>query len=111
MNANNFTEMLVTAFNEANQYCQANQLAELSPVVMTKALIDQNQGLVAPIISKLGQPGQQFINDIEEAVEKSPRVSGATSVYMAPSINEALSKAENYKIILKMNFFLLILFS
>ncbi len=97
MNPNNFTEMLISAFNEANQYCQEQKLPEINPLVMTKVLLDQRDGLVGSIINKLGKEGRTFLNEIENAVASIPRVSGTSSVYMSPSINEAITKAEQYK--------------
>ncbi len=97
MNANNFTEMLVAAFNEANQFCQQEKLAELNPLVLTKVLIEQKDGLVGPIINALGPAGQAFRDDINEAISTSPRVSGNANIYLSPSINEAITKAEQYK--------------
>lgn len=97
MNSNNFTEKLIEAFNDANQFCQTEGLAEINPLVMTKSLIDQHNGLVGPLLSKLGKPGALFASEINAEINKSPKVSGTPSVYLSPAINEAISKAENYK--------------
>lgn len=97
MNSQNFTEKLIEAFNEANNYCQENQLPEISPAVLGKVLIDQKDGLVGPIIDRLGQPGQIFSKDIQAKVLKSPKVSGSHQVNFSPSIAEALKVAEKQK--------------
>lgn len=97
MNADNFTAMLVEAFNEAKKYCEDHNIQELTPAIMAKSLIDQKEGLVSEILKSLGPPGQALVREIEQAVSSSPRLSQVSTVYLSPSLSDAINKAENYK--------------
>lgn len=101
MNAENFTAMLVEAFNEAKKYCESHGIQEITPPVMAKALIEQKDGLVSQILKNLGPPGQALVREIEQAVSSTPRLSNVSTVYLSPSLAEAVSKAEEYKKIFK----------
>jgi ATP-dependent Clp protease ATP-binding subunit ClpB len=97
MNAENFTSMLTEAFNEAKKYCEEHAIQELSPAILAKTLINQRNGLVTEIVKSLKAPGQAFEQEIEKLVLTSPKISQVSTVYLAPSIPDALSKAEKYK--------------
>ena len=97
MNSNNFTEKLISAFNDANQLCLDKNLAEINPLLMAKVLIEQNGGLVGAIIIHLGKEGQSFAEAVNREVEKSPKVSGSNSASFSPSINEAMRKAQYHQ--------------
>lgn len=96
MNGENFTQMLVEAFNQAKSFCEKNGHQEITPAILAKTLIEQPDGLVPEIIREAKSEGQALAKAIETAVLKTPKVSGASSVYFSPSIQEAIKNGEKY---------------
>lgn len=94
MNAENFTEMLVSALNQAKTYCEEQGFQELSPAILAKILIEQPQGLGEMIIADAGPKGARLAELVGDAVEKSPRVTGVSQVYFSPLFQEAIAKAK-----------------
>lgn len=95
MNAENFTEMLVDAFNKAKTYCEENGHQEIGPAILAKTLIEQKDGLVPEIIKSNGAKGARLASAIVEAVVALPKVTGAkTNVYLAPSIEQTIKRAK-----------------
>lgn len=95
MNAENFTEMLVKAFNDAKSYCEEKGHQEIGPVVMAKVLIDQPDGLVREIIKAAGERGEKLASQIDDAIKSLPKVTGgASSVYFSPSMQEVINRAK-----------------
>src|SRR5262245_51954916 len=97
MNAENFTTMLVEAFNEAKKYCESHGYQEITPAIIAKILIDQRDGLVGAMVRSLGPPGQALVREIDQAVSTSPRQSQVSNVYLSPSLSDAINKADRFK--------------
>jgi ATP-dependent Clp protease ATP-binding subunit ClpB len=95
MNAENFTQMLVNAFNQATSYCENHGYQEVGPAIMAKLLIDQKEGLVGEILKSAGAQGATLAASINDAVAHLPQVTGnKTKVYFSPSLQTAISRAQ-----------------
>jgi ATP-dependent Clp protease ATP-binding subunit ClpB len=94
MNAENFTEMLVDALNQAKSYCETEGFAEITPAVVAKTLIEQPDGLVGELVKSLAKNGEQLAANINDTVLNMPKVSGGVSVQFSPLMRDAVGEAQ-----------------
>ncbi len=66
----------------------------IEPEHLLLALLDQEGGLVAPILQKIGANPAHVKGKTEEALRKLPQVSGAVQVYLSPLLNSLLDAAQ-----------------
>jgi len=71
---------------------QANQ-QQVEPVHILAALLARSDGLVAPLLTKLGAAPEAISTDVRREIDRLPKVSGAAQQFLSPASNEALSKA------------------
>ncbi len=69
-----------------------NQQIEVEHLLL--ALLDQQDGVVAPVLKKLGADPAAIRNDIEAAVARLPKVDGLVQSYLSPRLNRLFDKAE-----------------
>ncbi|HLI77474.1 MAG TPA: Clp protease N-terminal domain-containing protein, partial [Acidobacteriaceae bacterium] len=75
---------------------------EVLPVHLMAALLEDKEGVVLPVLEKVGVPVQQVLAQMNAAMAKLPKVQGASQ---QPGMGNALSKvldgafreAENFK--------------
>lgn len=101
MKADNFTQMLIEGFNRAKSYCEKNGHQEVTPAIMAKVLIEEPDGLVGGITREAKASGEKLLSLINSAVMKTPKVTGSQTIYLAPSIEEAIKLAQGYATRLK----------
>ena len=58
------------------------------------ALIDQPEGVVVPILKKLGADPGRIKAETDEALNKLPRVEGLVQTYLSPRLNKLFERAE-----------------
>ncbi|MEK7368185.1 MAG: Clp protease N-terminal domain-containing protein, partial [Planctomycetota bacterium] len=84
------------AIQEAQQLAQSKGQQQIELVHLLSALIEQEQGIVGPILEKLGVNKDFVYSKCQDAIEKLPQVSGPAGfgqVYISPGLNEILNAA------------------
>jgi len=67
---------------------------EIGPLHLLAALLEQEEGVVAPVLKKLGAEPTLIAQEVESALERLPKVEGAPAgQYMAKALGETLEKA------------------
>jgi ATP-dependent Clp protease ATP-binding subunit ClpB len=66
---------------------------QIEPLHLLWALVAQGDGVVPPLLEKLGVAPAALATEIEKQVSRLPKVSGAAQQYLSPASNEALEKA------------------
>jgi ATP-dependent Clp protease ATP-binding subunit ClpB len=66
---------------------------QMEPLHLLLALIDQKEGIVPSLLTKLGVPPASVAKEAEQAVEKLPKVGGTTDHYLSPALKEVLDQA------------------
>ncbi len=94
MNIEKFTEKAQSALYEAQALAQRMGHQELDAEHLLLALLDQEEGLVPQILSRVGANPAHIRQHIEVALKDRPRVSGSTQVYLSPRTQKVLSVAE-----------------
>src|SRR6185295_4376920 len=67
------------AIQEAQRDARARGNAELTPDHVLLALLRQNEGVVVPILQKLGANAEGLASELEDEIDRRPKVSGASA--------------------------------
>ncbi|MEE9200110.1 MAG: Clp protease N-terminal domain-containing protein, partial [Candidatus Brocadiales bacterium] len=82
------------AIQDAQELALSKGQQQTESVHLLSALITQEQGIVGPILEKLGLNRDFMYSKCQEAVEKLPQVSGTSALsqaYISPELNEILN--------------------
>src|SRR6185312_17074874 len=97
-----FTLKAQEAMQRANELASEHGNPELLPLHLLGALLEDREGIVPPVLEKIGIAPQAALNDVYSAIEKLPKVSGATSQASLSSVasqllERAFKEASNFK--------------
>ncbi len=97
-----FTVKAQEAVQRANDLASEHGNPELLPVHLLAALIEDKEGIVPPVLEKIGIGVQAVLHDLYQAIDKLPKVSGgATQATTSPALNklleQAFKEASNFK--------------
>ena len=94
MNYENFTIKAQEALQESSSIANKNDNAEIAPEHLLLALLEQQDGLVVPVVERVGVNAIELSNKVRELVNSNPKVSGAAQVYFSSSLQKILANAE-----------------
>ena len=95
MNYENFTIKTQEALQEASSIANKNDNSEIGSEHVLQALLEQQDGLIAPVVERVGVPAIELTKKVRELVASNPKVSGAAQVYFSGPMQKILAKAEN----------------
>ena len=104
MDYEKFTIKSQEALQEASSIALKNDSSEINGLHVLLALIEQKDGLVAPIIDRIGIPSYELSKRLKETISSAPKVSGAAQVYLSNEMQKILAKAEGEMAALKDQF-------
>src|SRR5215475_6455720 len=81
------------ALQSAQTHAQENGNPQVTPEHLLFALIEQKEGVVLPILQKLGVNLQSLAGDLAAAVSKLPEVQGQAEIYISSGLNSVLEGA------------------
>src|SRR5215471_16517424 len=81
------------ALQSAQTHAQENGNPQVTPEHLLFALIEQKEGVVLPILQKLGVNLQSLAGDLAAAVSKLPKVQGQAEIYISSGLNRVLEDA------------------
>src|SRR5277367_4142209 len=90
------------AVQAASGHAAENGNPEVQPLHLMAALLEDHEGVVIPVLEKVGVPVEQLVSGVNGAIEKLPKVQGGAA---QPGLSQALQKvlaqgfkeAENFK--------------
>ncbi len=89
------------ALQSAQAHAQEKGNSYVAPEHLLWALIEQKDGVVLPILQKLGVTLQGIARDLATAVSKLPKVQGQSELFISPSLNrvieDSFKEADNFK--------------
>jgi ATP-dependent Clp protease ATP-binding subunit ClpB len=91
-----FTVKAQEAVQRANELASEHGNPELAPAHLLAALVEDREGIVAPVLEKIGIGPQAVLSDLYQEIEKLPKVSGsggAQQPSMSSQINQVLEKS------------------
>jgi ATP-dependent Clp protease ATP-binding subunit ClpB len=88
-----FTVKAQEAVQRASELASEHGNPELLPVHLLAALVEDKEGIVTPVLEKIGIGPQGVLNDIYAQIEKLPKVSGAAAQpTMSSQVNQLLDR-------------------
>src|SRR5437870_2530100 len=99
---NKFTVKAQEAVQRANELASEHGNPELLPVHILAALVEDKEGIVPPVLEKIGIGPQAVLNDLYRELERLPKVSGgAAQPGLSQAANQLLERAfkeaDNFK--------------
>jgi ATP-dependent Clp protease ATP-binding subunit ClpB len=90
------------AVQAASAHAAENGNPEVLPVHLMAALLEDHEGVVLPVLEKVGVPVQQLLAGMNAAIEKLPKVQGSNaqpgmSGALQKVMEQAFKEAENFK--------------
>jgi ATP-dependent Clp protease ATP-binding subunit ClpB len=97
-----FTVKAQEAVQRGNDLASEHGNPELMPVHLLAALVEDREGIVPPILEKIGMGTQAVLNEAYREIERLPKVSGAaTQATLSQPMNQLLERAfkeaDNFK--------------
>ena len=96
-----FTLKAQEAVQEAQDIAARHDQQQVEPLHLLGALVAQHDGVVPPLIEKLGVRPETLANDIESRLMRYPKVTGAVQQQLSPAGNKVLEgafvEAEQFK--------------
>jgi ATP-dependent Clp protease ATP-binding subunit ClpB len=90
-----FTVKAQEAVQRANELASENGNPELLPVHLLAALLEDKEGIVVPVLEKIGIGPEGVLAEVYQEIAKLPKVSGsgAHQATMSSQVNELLEKS------------------
>ena len=89
-----FTVKAQEAVQRANEVASENGNPELLPIHLMIGLLEDREGIVPPVLEKIGIGPQAVLADLNKEVQRLPKVSGgANQPAMSPAMNQLLERA------------------
>jgi ATP-dependent Clp protease ATP-binding subunit ClpB len=89
-----FTVKAQEAVQRANELASEHGNAEVLPLHLLAALIEDKEGIVPPVLEKIGIGPQAVLNDLYGEIDRLPKVSGESSqATLSPAVNQLLERA------------------
>jgi ATP-dependent Clp protease ATP-binding subunit ClpB len=91
-----FTVKAQEAMQRANELASEHGNPELAPLHLLAALVEDKEGIVAPVLEKIGIGPQAVLSDLYKEIEKLPKVSGSAGAQqpsMSSQINQVLERS------------------
>ena len=101
MNYENFTIKTQEALQEASSIANRNDNSEIGCEHVLEALLEQKDGLIAPVVERIGIPSAELLNKVKQIISQNPKVSGGAQVYFSSQLQKVIAKAENEMAALK----------
>ncbi|NTW65552.1 MAG: ATP-dependent chaperone ClpB [Nitrospirae bacterium] len=89
-----FTLKSQEAVQAAQELAAKSKHQQIEPEHLVRALIEQQEGVVTPVLKKLGADPAAVSADIEQALERLPKVEGLVQTYLSARLNKLFEKAE-----------------
>ena len=95
MNLEKFTIKSQEAIQEASSIALKNDSSEIGGEHVLQALLEQQDGLIVPIINRIGIPVAELLDKVKDSVNSYPKVRGSSSVYFSNEMQKIIVKAES----------------
>lgn len=99
MDANKFTKKSLDAINAAQSVAIEYQNMNVEQEHLLYALLDQENGLISQLFSKIGADSESVKNVLRQKISALPKVTGsgreANTVYISQDVDKCLTLAEN----------------
>ena len=95
MRLDKFTLRAQEAIQSAIELAERNQNQQVEPEHLLAAMLEQPEGIVRPILGKLGVNVQVVLNDVQAAIARFPRVEGGQR-YFSPRLSQIFTATQKH---------------
>ena len=95
MRLEKFTLRAQEAIQSAIELAERNQNQQVEPEHLLAAMLEQPEGIVRPILGKLGVNVQVVLNDVQAAIARFPRVEGGQQ-YFSPRLSQIFTATQKH---------------
>lgn len=81
------------ALQAAQEVAAQRDHQQIEPLHLLAALLQQREGIVPPLLARLGVRPDVLSTELEQKLEQLPRVSGISQQYLSPASNDILKQA------------------
>jgi len=81
------------ALQEAQEVAARHDHQQVEPLHLLAALLAQSDGVVRPLLTRLGVPPETLSRDIEQGFDRLPKVTGVGQQHIGPALNQVFEKA------------------
>jgi ATP-dependent Clp protease ATP-binding subunit ClpB len=81
------------ALQSAEELAGRHQNQQVEPVHLLAALVAQKDGVVTPLLARLGIRAEQLSQDVDREIGRLPKVSGFDQQHMSRALNDVLEQA------------------
>src|SRR5262249_34035377 len=81
------------AFQSAQSHAQEKSNPQVTPEHLLWALVEQKEGVVLPVLQKLGVNLQTIAHQLADLVAKLPKVQGQAELHISPALSRILEDA------------------
>src|SRR5437660_3349247 len=83
------------ALQAAQEIAGRHDQQQIEPVHLLAALVEQSDGVVPPLLARLGVGAEVLAGDIEAQLARLPKVTGISQQHLSPATNRVLEEAFN----------------
>ncbi|MBE6353524.1 ATP-dependent chaperone ClpB [Treponema sp.] len=94
MDYEKMTLKLQDGINDAGTLARQKDHAEITCAHLLHAFLSQPDGIIPPLLERIGVNPSSLLNEIDSLIEKYPVVKGQTNLSLSSSAQKALAKAE-----------------
>jgi len=95
MRLDKFTLRAQEAIQAAIELAERNQNQQVEPEHLLAVMLEQPEGIVRPILGKLGVNVQVVLNDVQAAIARFPRVEGGQQ-YFSPRLSQVFTATQKH---------------
>src|SRR5688572_18886614 len=93
MRLDKFTLRAQEAIQSAIELAERNHNQQVEPEHLLAAMLEQPEGIVRPLLGKLAVNHPVFLNEVQAAIARFPRVEGGQQ-YLSPRLNQLFTTAQ-----------------
>src|SRR5574344_1995434 len=94
MDYEHFTLKTQDALQSASALAQQNDHSEIGTEHLLAALLQQKDGVVPPLVERIGVPVQRLLQETKQLLQSYPTVSGNSQIALSGEAQKVLAKAE-----------------
>ena len=94
MNTNKYTQKTLEAVQDAQSIAQQNGNVELTTLHILHGLLSDEEGFVTQVLTSSGADVNGLLDEVTRQIERLPKMSGNTQVYLSAEANNVLNAAE-----------------
>ena len=95
MNINKFTQKSMEAVQNCEKLAYEYGNQQIDQEHLLYALLTLEDSLILKLVTKMGIQGDMLKNEVKQALEKLPKVSGGGQLYISNDLNKVLINAED----------------